>query len=61
MCLFFHLFAGSAIDSSFNSVRILHVQDDPTYNPYFALNNQSSMLYSKMSLNLMQVRHGINL
>ena len=46
---------GSTINSSFNSVRMLHVQDDPAYNPYFALNNQSGVLYSKTPINHTQV------
>ena len=52
---FLCLLVGSVIDANFSSVRILHVQEDPAYNPYFGLNNQSSMLYSKVSLNQIQV------
>ena len=52
----FSLFVGSTIDSNFNNVHILHVQEDPANNPYFALNNQTNNLYAKTSINLTQVR-----
>ena len=52
----FFLLVGSTFDSKFNNVYILHVQEDPAYNPFFALNKQSSMLYNQISINLTQVR-----
>ena len=54
--VFFFLLVGSTFDSNFNNVHILHVQEDPAYNPFFALNKQSSVLYNQISINLTQVR-----
>ena len=56
MILDIHLFSGSTINSSFNNVHLLHIQDDPLHNPYFALNEQSRTLQSKIAINTIQVK-----
>ena len=53
---FFSFFVGSSIDFNITNMHILHVQESSTFNPYFALNNQSGMLYNKISINLTEVR-----
>ena len=53
---FFLLFVGSSINFNITNMHILHVQENSTFNPYFALNNQSGMLYNKISINLTEVR-----
>lgn len=58
---FIYFYQGSVIASNFDNVHILHVQEDPAYNPYFGLDGQSSMLNSKVYLNLSQVNQYVRL